>query len=380
MQYLLDAKFGSDLNRNFGGRYKGVIEAEDPNLKLKRGLAEIHMLDTQLLQITKKASFVNKQGFLTDLDVNSTPTTNNSAAPSAASTPRSETTAGNYSLSSARGQAATFLTRVKGSVGQFRTTNAEKDTGASSSNEPADEPAPQEYIGDGKKEQAGKNFIADNIKAVHGPSRLAEEEEYRVKMLVECADDELENFLRYPTSEPQFMEDLNRIDDQLAQYHRLDRLQDNTENIDDNVNVGENSNNANGVGAATSDSKAKKTKKQQKKQSNEVEQQRLQREKAAYEDIIDAQLRICKPSAGAATLSATAGMDGDLTGLVECSAVQPPKQVLPVGSSSSASLYSAAGSVEDYLDMSEFVPTNVSRIRTARLITMQEVNKVSLCH
>jgi hypothetical protein len=235
------------------------------------------MLDSQLLKLTKKASFVNKQGFLTDLDISSHNSSNNSNS----TTPRSERSEAT-GLSSARGGAATFLTRLKGSAGQLEAHHNRSHSGEAATGDAAEKVKSKTISGTNNNKSA-KDFITDNIKAVQAPHKLEEEQEFRVKMMMDCSEEEFERLLAYPS----FEDDMNRIDQQLAQFRRLHRLEDDAENMGDNSNVAK-------VGGGTGENVAKASQKGKKKPTNEIELERVRRHREAHEKAIDIQLMNCR--------------------------------------------------------------------------------------
>eukprot|EP00607_Mallomonas_marina_P010528 CAMPEP_0182421908 /NCGR_PEP_ID=MMETSP1167-20130531/7472_1 /TAXON_ID=2988 /ORGANISM="Mallomonas Sp, Strain CCMP3275" /LENGTH=143 /DNA_ID=CAMNT_0024599527 /DNA_START=57 /DNA_END=485 /DNA_ORIENTATION=- len=57
---MLNDKFDEEMKSSFeDGRYRHVLEETAEEIRVKRGLSEIHMLDRQLQSLTKRAQHIN---------------------------------------------------------------------------------------------------------------------------------------------------------------------------------------------------------------------------------------------------------------------------------------------------------------------------------
>lgn len=214
------------MNREFQGRYRGLLvsSSDHPNEdRIQRGLAEIMLLDRQLQALASQSKAIEAQ----------------SEPPSS---PASQ---------SSRSYSHTFLThpqraRLKEKVLSSRSPRKEEGSLSKATKEPVE---------DGKVAEGGEEG--------------EEVDRIRLEELLSIDDQDLQRVYAYLPDN--FYQESRRIDEALAQFHRLDRLQDKEEDMDQEQ----------------TDKTATKSRKERAKKSSFLSQQRLEREEHQHEAKID---------------------------------------------------------------------------------------------
>lgn len=177
------------LDRDFHGRYHHVF-SDSRDQKIRKGMAEILMLDRQLYQITKKAQQMANENIIGPAE--SIPTTPGSV--------------------SSR-QDRTFMTKHKTDDECFATSESSRKP-SSDNQSPRRQPSPPRSA-----KKSGRKVAfqpPDDIKMTK------EQQQRRIEELLSMDDLTYESSLAYLDQE--YLRDLQEIDETLAQFGHLDRL------------------------------------------------------------------------------------------------------------------------------------------------------------
>eukprot|EP01039_Chlorochromonas_danica_P010507 gene10507-11638_t len=225
-QRLLRDQVDEEMNREFQGRYRGLLvsSSDHPNEdRIQRGLAEIMLLDRQLQALTSQSKAIEAQ----------------SEAPSS---PASQ---------SSRSYSHTFLTHPQRGL-----CLKEKVLSSRSPRKEDDLKTAKEPVEDGK--------------AAEGGEEGEEVDRIRLEELLSIDDQDLQRIYAYLPD--YFYQENRRIDEALAQFDRLDRLQDKEEDVDQE---------------RADKTTGSKSKREKTKKSSFLSQQRLEREEHQHEVKID---------------------------------------------------------------------------------------------
>ena len=271
-KYLFSENFEKTLEKNFGQRYANLFQEEANEKKISYGLAEIHMLDNQLMKVTKRAAAL-KANILQDNGFQEVFSPGTPGSEVATSDRVSEVSKpGNSSVMSKADM--TFLTRLKGtSVADSNYDRAETPTTSRTAQSAITSPptkgsSPAHSKMSGKdlttllydallqtdpnqdneskaysKSASGstlmsnkkdkRDFMKENINLVKnaGRSRLSEDEQEKVRLIMgEDNDDKymeslMESEFKYGLSN-QERQAMEAIDQKLFTYGRMSRLGD----------------------------------------------------------------------------------------------------------------------------------------------------------
>ena len=230
-KYLLSQKFDEQLDQ--GGRYKNLQDNNNVTTKIEQGMAEIHMLDNQLLSVSKKA--INLKVALQQMQQQSEENTMSETGSEAPSSARKSA----RSVLSRYDQ--TFLTRAKSDT--TRSVTARSESNEYGNALPADgelavlDESPECEDGDedrggennetnaNQAKKIGRDFQQENMFGMKGRPSLTPEEESRVYALLEIDEEgaewrELSKY-GFTATQEQHVADLDR---RLASFGRTDRL------------------------------------------------------------------------------------------------------------------------------------------------------------
>lgn len=263
-KYLLADQVEKDLERNDfeGGRYRNVFKVDNgltsDNLRLQRELAEIHLLDNQLMKISKKAALmktlpvedqrewdthesytchdVNQdrtpRSVISRLDVTFMTRGRGSEVASAATSDRADTPSTVPMDNLSPGEAE----RVGAGIARF----GGDDTDETDFINALDVALATHEVKDMKipgKKKKKRNFLEENAEKVYSHSRLSKAEEERLNILLQDGyegDEKNDSYFihailgdaaRYGYTKEE--EDaVKSIDEELKKYGRLNRLED----------------------------------------------------------------------------------------------------------------------------------------------------------
>jgi hypothetical protein len=237
-KYLLSDHFDNDLEKDYGDRYRNVFEDTENNLQ--KGLAEIHMLDNQLSNMDKQDSFLKAELLrseeYSEYSNSNTPRTSRSEYDTTFMTrcKYSSRDSDSYSRSKAPFSPTikddndnddntieivddNDIDDIKQALDDALSLNIKEETNNNSPNTTK------------KLQKKKKNFLADNIENMTRKKKLSYIEEERVKLLLNFDDiidnnnNNSNNSYAYNTDE---IEQIERIDNALSMYGRLERSQE----------------------------------------------------------------------------------------------------------------------------------------------------------
>lgn len=194
-KYLLDKKFEDDLANDFGGRYKAMVVEEAAQSKVNIGMAEIHMLDTQLKSLSKKEAFLNN----INCEKNSESNYAEPSSPSSVFSKKNETFYFTRMKGESRGCSEKSFSPKSSSVRSFSPRSLSEDKIDDSDYHQAhldviSDFTSQEFDQNDEillpheKSKSKKNYLKDNIDAVKSRTKFTQEEEERLRQLL-CEDE-----------------------------------------------------------------------------------------------------------------------------------------------------------------------------------------------